>query len=143
MAGKHYLVPVDFTRSSEIALEYAAELAAEQKGAVITLLHVITDSPRHVPFYLRDRYFKELEEEAKKKLQRLLKRKYLHDVTCRVLILRAFDAALATARVAKKRRAAMIIMGSHGRKGLARLFQGSVAEQVLRHTSQPLLVVKK
>lgn len=143
MAAKNYLVPVDFTRSSDIALKYAAELAAQQQGAVVTLLHVITDSPTHVPFYLRDRYFKEREKEAKKKLQRLLKRKYLRDVTCRSLIVCAADAALATAHAAKKRRVAMIIMGSQGRKGLTRLIQGSVAEQVLRHAPCPLLVVKK
>ncbi len=143
MAGNTYLVPVDFTQSSELALKYAAELAAQHKGTLIILLHVITDAPGHVPFYLRDRYFKELEIEAQKKIQRLLKSKYLQDLNCRVITVRGADAARTAGQVAKRRRATMIIMGSHGRTGLDRLLRGSVAEQVLRYAPCPLLVVKK
>jgi hypothetical protein len=36
----------------------------------------------------------------------------------------------------------LIVMGTHGRSGLARLFMGSVAEKVLREASCPVLTVK-
>jgi nucleotide-binding universal stress UspA family protein len=44
---------------------------------------------------------------------------------------------------AKKARAAMIIMGSHGRTGLKRLVVGSVAERTLRYARCPVLIVKR
>ena len=37
---------------------------------------------------------------------------------------------------------AMIVLASHGRTGLARLFRGSVADAVVRHTARPTLVVR-
>jgi nucleotide-binding universal stress UspA family protein len=43
---------------------------------------------------------------------------------------------------AKQRDADLIVLGSHGRRGLRRLFLGSVAEDVVRHSAVPVLVVR-
>lgn len=61
----------------------------------------------------------------------------------RCTILLAEDTARAIARQARKSRAAMIIMASHGRTGLQRLLLGSVAERTLRYAECPVLIVKK
>ncbi|MHB8147989.1 MAG: universal stress protein [Vulcanimicrobiaceae bacterium] len=45
-------------------------------------------------------------------------------------------------RVAKEQHADLICLGTHGRKGLARLFLGSVAEGVLRRAEAPVLVTR-
>jgi nucleotide-binding universal stress UspA family protein len=47
------------------------------------------------------------------------------------------------AAVAKKSRAAMIVMGSHGKTGFQRFMLGSVAERTLRYAHCPVLIVKK
>jgi len=52
---------------------------------------------------------------------------------------RAVDALLAVAAV---RKASLIVIGTHGRRGFARLFVGSTTEGVLRATEIPLLVVR-
>lgn len=44
-------------------------------------------------------------------------------------------------RVAHHVGAQLLVLGTHGRKGLARMVEGSVAEYVLRHSSLPVLVV--
>ena len=55
---------------------------------------------------------------------------------------RGADFADVIVRHAKKLRASMIIMGSHGRTGLRRLLLGSVAERTLRYAKCPVLIVK-
>jgi len=53
------------------------------------------------------------------------------------------DAADVICRVADRLRADIVIVGSHGRTGLGRLFLGSVSEHVVRHAPCPVLVVRE
>lgn len=115
MAVKRYLVPVDFSRSSDAALAYAARLLKENRQASLVLVHVITDSAAKVPFYMREKYFEELKEEVRKKIHRLLNKRNLKALKSRVVIVTSSDPARAIANQAKKSRASMIIMGSRGR----------------------------
>jgi nucleotide-binding universal stress UspA family protein len=59
-----------------------------------------------------------------------------------IVVLQAADPVEAIARQAKKSRAFMIVMGSHGRTGLRRLVIGSVAEKILSSVSCPVLIIK-
>jgi nucleotide-binding universal stress UspA family protein len=52
------------------------------------------------------------------------------------------DPAAAIARTAEESRSDLIVMGTHGRRGLGRFLQGSVAERVMRRAPCPVLVVK-
>jgi len=52
------------------------------------------------------------------------------------------DAVDEIVRLAGEHNAGLICIGTHGRKGLSRLFVGSVAEGVLRNASVPVLVVR-
>ena len=52
------------------------------------------------------------------------------------------SAADAIVSTAKEQGAALIVMGSHGRRGLGRLLLGSQASEVLAHSTVPVLVVK-
>lgn len=51
-------------------------------------------------------------------------------------------AAEGILRAAKERHADLIVMGSHGRRGLGRLLLGSQAAEVLAHTDTPVLIIK-
>jgi nucleotide-binding universal stress UspA family protein len=141
-ASKTYLVPIDFSKGSEVALRHAIRLAREKRSKLI-LVHVLSTIALYPPeetfFPYQDMIRKDAEEQFKK----LVRRAGLKPREFRSLILMAEDTARAIARQAKKARAAMIIMASHGRTGLQRLLLGSVAEKTLRYAECPVLIVKK
>ncbi len=149
MATKNsYLVPVDFSKPADIALDHAIKLARENKAGLL-LLHIIADqsmvmaAPEGVPPAVYVDYEKIAREEANMQMQKLLKKKKLGPKDCRALFVRGGDPARAIADQAKKLKASMIVMGSHGRTGLKRLVLGSVAERTLRYARCPVLIVKK
>ena len=145
---KTYLVPVDFSKSAEIALDHAIRLARQNKAPLI-LLHVIDNqsvimaAPEGVTPALYLDYEKIVREEAETQMRKLLKKKKLGPKDGRALFVRRGDPARAIANQAKKLKASMIVMGSHGRTGLKRLVLGSVAERTLRYAGCPVLIVKK
>lgn len=137
-----YLVPVDFSRSSKAALDYAVELIREGKGRLV-VVHVFTDSVAEVPFPMRERYYAELREEVRRKFWKLRLDRKLSKKRYRFVILTGQNAGQLIASEAKRSRATMIVMGSHGRSGLGRLVLGSVAEKTIRYAGCPVLVVKR
>jgi nucleotide-binding universal stress UspA family protein len=140
------MVPTDFSPASEIAFNYAVDLAARE-GAAIHLLHVIDDAMFATAY--PDGFYTELPglrtqmiDEAQKRLNELAARcqaaKVL--VTTEVLVGRP---AAGIAQEAKAREMDLVVMGTHGRSGLAHLMLGSVAERVLRLAHCPVLTVRE
>jgi nucleotide-binding universal stress UspA family protein len=141
-ASKTYLVPVDFSKSSEIALNQAIKMARENRGKLL-LVHVISAT---FAFPLKAGFsdiFETLEKNARKSMKKLLQRKRLKPTRDRSIFITGLDPAQAIVSQAKKSRASMIIMGSHGRTGLQKFLLGSVAERTLRYAHCPVLIVKK
>lgn len=136
-----YLVPIDFSKTSENALDYAIRLMRKDKGRLL-LIQVITEPASNVPFQLRSDYYKALNKEADDYVGSLARRKGLRPRDYRFIAVRGGSAARVIADQAKKSRASMIVMGSHGRTGLQRVVLGSVAEETLRHAKCPVLIVK-
>jgi nucleotide-binding universal stress UspA family protein len=142
MAGsKTYLVAIDFSRESERALDYALTMARENKGKVIAV-HVVPSELIYPPTGGRIQFHRWLEEQSGKKFVHLAKRKKITPQQCRFILLHGADFGEAVVRQAKKLRASMIVMGSHGRKGVERFFLGSVAERTIRYADCPVLIVK-
>jgi nucleotide-binding universal stress UspA family protein len=137
-----YLVPLDFSRGSEKAFDYALALARERNGKLVAL-HVAPAELIYPPTGGRFDFYSLLERDARENFSRLAKRKKLKPEDCRLIVARGTNFAEVIAREAKKMRVAMIIMGSHGRTGLQRLLLGSVAERTLRYADCPVLIVKK
>ncbi|HXV79179.1 MAG TPA: universal stress protein [Candidatus Binatia bacterium] len=140
--SKSYLVPLDFSRGSEKALDYALALAREQKTKIVAL-HVVPAELIYPPTGGRFDFYTLLERDARENFRKLAKRKKLKPEDCRFVVARGTNFADIIARQAKKMRVAMIVMGSHGRTGLQRFFLGSVAEKTLRYADCPVLIVKK
>lgn len=140
--AKKILVPVDFSKISEVALKRAKEIAQREKETLV-LMNVVTDPERMVPFYLRTQYYQSLLEAERGRIKQLARRMAIAPVQYRSLVIRARDAAAAIAKEAKKSRVSMIVMGSHGRTGLKQLALGSVAAKTLRYAACPVLVFKK
>ena len=139
---KNILVPIDFSKRSEAAFNHAIGLARELRAKLL-LVHVITAPATTVPLPLRARYYSELEQEAIRSIESLLRRKKVKTKDYRVIILHGGYAARLIAQQATKSRSSMIVMGSQGRTGLRRLILGSVAEKTLRYARCPVLIVKR
>ena len=143
---KQILCPVDFSEYSDYAMRYAALLAVKFE-AKLTLLHVV--APVLVP----------LPGEALMPPMRQIDLADIADA-CKERLVQAigsFSSAgleidyqvtngvpfLEILRVAKELSVGMIVMGTHGRSGLAHIMIGSVAERVVRTAPCPVLTVKR
>jgi len=135
------LCPVDFSDASKKAIRYAQEFAANM-GASVYLLNVVEPRPMAVDVSLNYVPFEaDLEKAAKDDLEVILKD--FHRVGLRaeygVVIGNPADSILEHIDMFNVN---LVIMGSHGKKGLSRLIMGSVAETVVRKANCPVLIVK-
>lgn len=138
---KHILVPTDFGDCADHALDVGVALA-QQLGAKLTLLHVCELPVSAYAMYAQGLYFPmdSLEAAAAKALESAtarLKARYPNSDSA----LRsgtAVDQVLATR---EELGADLIIMGTHGRRGVSRMLLGSVAEKTVRLAPVPVLTV--
>ncbi|NGZ10472.1 MAG: universal stress protein [Nitrospira sp. LK70] len=138
---KRVLVPVDFSDCALDALEYGA-LVAQRSQASITLLHVLEPVSYGLDFTLpRMTKREQVRTELTKRLSNL--RSALTSVGIPSDFVSSgglpADSILDAAR---SRSVDLIIMGTHGRRGLSHTLFGSVAESVLRRSSCPVLTVR-
>ena len=141
-APKTYLVPIDFSKGSEIALQHAVRIARENNGKLL-LFHVLNENLFHSGTILPKDYVEILEKQARDGLKKMVRRARVEPSEYQSILVWGSDTGRTIADHARKLKASMIIMGSHGRTGLKRLMLGSVAERTLRYTERPVLIVKK
>ena len=139
--AKTYVVPIDFSRGSERALDFAMKLARERRGKVIAL-HVVPAEMVYALIGPAVDLHSFMKRDARENYRRLLHRKRLQPKDCSLVLARGTDFAAIIVRQASRLHATMIVMGSHGRTGLRRLLLGSVAERTLRYAKCPVLIVK-
>ena len=157
------MVPVDFSAYSTLALRYATHFAARFAASVI-VMHVIPSettpsllqpsgagplpflgswappTPPETPPEFDEQAFINLREQAYSALQACIPAALArHPVELRVVVGQPFARILETA---VRERVGMIILGTHGRTGLAHLVMGSVAERIVRLAPCPVLTVK-
>ena len=137
----HILAPVDFSDCSLNALEYAVQVAKQLK-ATVTILHVLEPVSYGLDLTLihtseRERTRAHIEAE----LDRLVQAITLEGVTVHRAI-RGGTQADSLLHFIEENRCDLVVMGTHGRRGLSHLVNGSVAEAVLRRAPCPVLTVK-
>ncbi len=131
------LCPVDFDQNSLAALEYAGELASEDPKATLDILHVVPIPPGPevaIPF-------EKLEGRARLKLQHLVDKRLSPQIRYAIHV-RTGDPAGEVICLAEQSGADLIVIATHGRKGLRRFVLGSVAERVVREAPCAVLTVK-
>jgi nucleotide-binding universal stress UspA family protein len=133
MFGK-ILCPTDFSDNSIAALEQAAKLA-RKSGSLLYLMHV-EFIPLRSPAEL-NKYVEVSTEPGKLRLQEIA-RKHLAGVK-HELVLRVGWPAEVIDKAAADLDVDLIVMATHGREGVARLFLGSIAEHVVRTSARPVL----
>jgi nucleotide-binding universal stress UspA family protein len=135
----------DFSRPSRRAFAQAVQLA-QLARAELTLVHVL-GSPMpyvgdgYIPPQVYDQVLADLRERARKALVRLVARAKASGVKAKGLLVEGTPAE-AIVRAARSRRADLIVMGTHGHTGLARVVLGSVAARVVAAAACPVLTVR-
>lgn len=116
------LVPVDGTALAETALPHAAGLAQRAKASLhlVSVLESRPAWPQPLETYLRELAAREKAE----------------------LSLARGNVAEEILNQAESVQADLIVMGTHGRRGLERLLLGSVADKVMRHAPCPVMLVR-
>jgi nucleotide-binding universal stress UspA family protein len=135
-AANKILVAIDFSEPSEAALLYARNLA-KAFGAQLHVLHVTENQ------FLRAT-FKSTAAVELSMANRLAERLSPEDLTTlrAVSTVRISDDPYGEiTRYAEDQDIDLIVMGTHGRSGVARLLMGSVAEKVVRNARCPVLTV--
>ena len=140
---RNILVPVDFSDCSLAGLTYAVQFAKEV-GARITLLHVVDLGPVMMTTGCGDYdsriYVEAARRRCSKQMQAFLKRADFDGVPVDTFPVAGYCPA-AICEAAEKQHADLIVISTHGRTGLRRVFVGSVAEGTVRSAGCPVLVV--
>ncbi len=145
---KTILFPTDGSTCSKQALRYALSLAADWKAHLVAL-HVIETSVLRAARFafakVGERAEETVRQSADAEAQRILQevadaaREVAVAVEVRTSTGVPFDEIV---QVAKTLPADLIVIGTHGRTGLAHVLVGSVAERVVRHAPCPVLTVR-
>jgi nucleotide-binding universal stress UspA family protein len=146
---KHILLPTDGSKLADRAIVRGIALARSLK-ARLTLLTVvpefrmIADESFAVPMSaeLKSRYEKEAKARAAKKLAAVRQKMTKAGLKSDAVVIASdlpYQQIIATAR---KRKCDLVVMASHGRRGLTGLLLGSETVKVLTHSKIPVLVVR-
>ncbi len=132
------LVPLDGSEFAEQALPLAAAIAKASGGRIL-LLEVVEEALRR-PNYTSYTLAPGQPIHANSYLKRLARSEALAGVTCEVI---GFEGDTSTTILATQqaRDCNLIVMATHGRSGLVRFIKGSVAEEVIKGSAVPVLVL--
>ena len=145
-AFKRILVPVDGSSTSKRGLKQAVRLARDQ-GAKLRLVHVVDEQPVlsvvEAGMDIED-LCKGLVKSGRALLERAQREARKLGVDAGTAIHESVSGPPAEAilREARKWKADLIVMGTHGRRGLRRVVLGSDAEQVVREATVPVMLVR-
>lgn len=137
------LYPTDFSKPSQKAFAYVQEMALRYNAS----LHVIHITPNMMIFPVEMPVspeafvaFEDAEKSAKKEMEKL-KKKINPKLKVQTLVTQGL-ADEQILKYAKKNKIDLIVMGSHGRRGIERLLLGSTTESVIRKSRMPVLVIR-
>lgn len=138
-AVKRILVPIDFSSNAEKIATFACE-KAEEMGATLTFFNVVEDSGFHHGFWVQDSILRDVRERLEKKANDFIeehKQLCKHCDDAKVIV---GDTVEEIVKLAKEGAYDMIIIGTHGYKGMEKILLGSVAERVVKRAPCPVLI---
>lgn len=140
---KKILFPLDLTENSSKILDYVLSVS-EKYNSIVYLLHVVQDLNKwgklYVPHPSMDKLQKEANEAAKKALNTVCENQ-LQSCPNFLKLVVSGDAADEILKVIESEDIDLLIMGTHGRKGLEHVIFGSVAEKVVKKSPVPVLSI--
>ena len=148
---KHVLVAVDGSPTGNRGLKTAIGLAADDRAS-LTIIHVVDDVASvsyvgdmgYVPAGYVDQLLEDLRTNGRKILAKAESTARDSGVDAKGVLIESKGASIADAILAQARklRADVIVLGTHGRRGLRRVVMGSDAEAVVRDSRVPVLLVR-
>jgi len=142
-AFSHILAPTDFSEKSEIAVDYAVELA-RRLGAQLTLLHVFPE-PSALDYIMGGipaELWVPAKAEARKKLDEEAERAKLAYQGIDSVLRTGVELCQEILDTATDISADLVVLSTHGYTGWKHLLFGSEAEQILELATCPIMVVK-
>lgn len=144
MEIKKIVYATDFSEGSAVALPYAVDLA-KLYGAKLYLVHVIYDFANttgwYVPHISLDSIYKDMEAAAREQLEKC----YIEDMKGVKEIERVVLTGVPYQEITKftkDQKIDLIVLGTHGRKGIDRVVFGSTVEQISRNVPCPVFTVR-
>lgn len=143
---KRILVPVDGSRTATLGLQEAIRLAKACK-AKLRLIHVVNESvalPDSAYAFVATDMLAILKKGGEESLKRALGLAARHGIKAESKLIESFTGNVAEIVVgdARKWRADLIVMGTHGRRGFSHMVLGSDAELVIRSSPVPVLLLR-
>jgi len=143
---KRILVPLDGSSTSKLGLQEALRFAKGQKAS-LCLLHVVDElfiTQAGEGMVIADQIFERLRASGRKILAAGLAVARTRRVRARTVLVETMAGSVADVIVRQARtwKADLIVIGTHGRRGVRRVVMGSDAEQVLRNAPVPVLMVR-
>lgn len=140
---KDILFPIDFSESSKKILPYVLTLS-QAFGSTVHLLYVVRDlkylTSFHVPHPSLTLIENEIAESSQKMMEKVCEEE-LQGCPRFVKKILIGDPAHEIIQYAQEEKIDLIIMGTHGRKGLEKALFGSVAEKVVKNSPVPVLTI--
>jgi nucleotide-binding universal stress UspA family protein len=144
---KKVLVATDFSEPSDAALTYGRQVASTF-GATLVVVHVAENTLIRGfgggdGFVVVDPELqRSVEAAARRRLESLISDEGREQLDAAAVVLTSNAPAHAITEYAKETAVDLIVLGTHGRGGVAQLLMGSVAEQVVRTAPCPVLTVR-
>lgn len=138
------LFATDFSEGSAMALPYAVDMA-KKYGARLYLVHVVYDITKatgwYVPHVAVGEIYAEIEKNARAEIEKIEtdEMRGFEDIEHVILKGTPYEEII---RFAADNKIDLIVLGTHGRKGIDRVLFGSTAEQILRSAPCPVLSVR-
>ncbi|MFY7861432.1 MAG: universal stress protein [Chitinophagales bacterium] len=139
---KHILCPYDFSEFSDEAVHYAVKMADE--NTEITIIAVVELFYNNYPDGII--YFDQMTQaHSKETLIKYVEKLQNHypNLNFKYVLEMDNDAVKIILDYHRKNKSDLIVIASHGRKGLTRILMGSVAESIFREASCPVLLIRK
>jgi len=142
VSAKNVLFATDFSATSEAAFPYAAAIC-RRSGGTLHAVHVLSDASAlmmtgGVDYVSLGTIYDDAQAEAQAKLEQVAARLEgipHHTYVCHGAVWKNLAGVISENEID------LIVVGTHGRTGLGKLFLGSVAEDILRHAPCPVLTV--
>lgn len=144
---KKILCPVDFSKNSREALQYATQMLCSDNDASLYLIHIVDSRVFDYggPIYEQEIFVTKIgiDQSTRELLEKKLLAEVPKELHKRVTIIVSFGVPFfEIINTAKDNAIDLIVIGTHGRTGLAHMLIGSVAEKVVRNAPCPVLTIK-
>jgi nucleotide-binding universal stress UspA family protein len=136
------LVPLDISEKFSSALDYALSLG-EQLGAAVTVIYVeqLYSYPYEFPITILNEMRDMYDNQLRKRMEEV-STQFENKLRIKHKVVEAITPFVGIMRFAEREKSDLIIMNTHGRKGLKKLFLGSVAEKVIYEAPCSILALR-